>query len=162
MINPNTIWIGKDNTSQIDIRSHLRHNAGTNDVNELTGNVWLFAEKDWAHGDRLVEVGEKRFSHSERILQSVADCLVESLLVEATSRGVQIRSAKASIEGFFEPLARPGFLARLMSGPTRLELTLKVVSDADQRTIENLLTAARKSSPAFGIVDSSINLIVHQ
>ena len=156
MINTNSIWAYRGAAAEIDIRSHFKTSKAYDEGRELTGKVLLRTNSNWNRQDRLAEVSGRRFAHAEQIMQSVADCLVESLLVEATAQGVPIKSVNATVEAACEPMARPGVLSRLRSGPRKLELSLLVVSDASEEVIGRLVVAARRSSPAFDMVATGV------
>lgn len=158
MIQNNSFWNSRFNAANIDLRPRLTESTSSIDSEYVTGFVSINGNAEWRVNDRPVETSEVRLRHSERILQAVADCLVESVLVEATGRGIQIKSALARVEAVCPPIVRPHVVKPLRSGPARMEIVLQIDANATNAEIGQLVVAARKNSPAFDMVANGVKI----
>ena len=91
----------------------------------------------------------------ETVLAALGGCMTGAFAVQATARGVHIDSLTVDLEctidlnGFFglQPI-RPGL--------RDVTLSYRVVSDADEETLQEILDAARSLSPVFDTVTKPV------
>jgi len=112
----------------------------------------------WRSGDRPVTVGYSRLRLLERALDVTAQCLVESLLVAATARGVQVFRVEARIDVNAPAPRTPGGPSLAAAGPERATVTLRIDSPANKSTIARLVVEARNASPMFDLVSSGLTV----
>lgn len=84
----------------------------------------------------------------ETLLAALGSCITGTYAAQATSRGITLDKLEVSIEadidlqGFFQ-------LADVRSGLSNVQVTIKVKSDADAKTLQEIKEAALKSSPVY-------------
>lgn len=87
----------------------------------------------------------------ETVLAALGGCMTGTFAAQATARGVKLESLEVDLEctidlnGFFglKPV-RPGL--------SNVSLSYRVKSDADEKTLHDILEAARSLSPVFDTV----------
>ena len=91
----------------------------------------------------------------EAVLAALGGCMTGTFAAQATARGVKIDSLEVDLEctidlnGFFgiKPI-RPGL--------SNVRLSYRVASDADAKTLQEILDAARSLSPVFDTVTKPV------
>jgi putative redox protein len=90
----------------------------------------------------------------ESVLAAVAACAATSFALKATMEGVAVRSIEVSAEGTLDLKGLFGFGTSDRAGVNGIRIHLTVDADADDGTLEALLSSVWTSSP---VIDALVN-----
>jgi putative redox protein len=90
----------------------------------------------------------------EAVLSAVAACAATSFALKATMEGVAVRSIEVSAEGTLDLKGLFGFGTSDRAGVNGIRIHLTVDADADDGTLEALLSSVWTSSP---VIDALVN-----
>lgn len=87
----------------------------------------------------------------ETLLGALGACITGTFAAQATARGVRIDSLEVDVEGDIDLNGFFGLKA-IRPGLSDVKLAVRVTSDADEKTIQEILAAACSLSPVFDTV----------
>lgn len=96
----------------------------------------------------------------EIVLTALASCLIGGLAAVAQHRGIQVRSARATVEGDIDVQGILGMDPDIRNGFSAIRVTFDVDADASDDDVRALVAQSQKRSAVFDILTNPTNVSV--
>lgn len=93
----------------------------------------------------------------ETLLAALGSCMTGTFAAQATARGVKIEALEVDLEGMIDLNGFFG-LQPIRPGLSDVSLSFRVKSDADSKTLQEILEAAQSLSPIFDSVTKPVGV----
>ena len=97
----------------------------------------------------------------ESCMGSLAACLTQTIVIHATSRGIQIDSINIDVEGDVDLRGFTGIDSDVRPGAQQFRVNLKINSNtASKEQIDELHEIGKKFSPAFDTLTNGTSVVI--
>jgi uncharacterized OsmC-like protein len=96
--------------------------------------------------------GDKGANPVEYLLAGLAGCVTTSLVAHAAARGIKIDSIESTLDGDIDLQGLLQLDESVNPGYQGINISLKIVSDASDETLQELIELAKKASPVANTV----------
>ena len=96
----------------------------------------------------------------EYVLVALASCLTGGIAAVAQNRGIQLRSAQATIEGGMDLQGILGIDRDVRNGFDGIKVTYKIDADATPEEIRALVAQSQKRSAVYDVITNPTNVTV--
>ncbi|MCG8413184.1 MAG: OsmC family protein [Pseudomonadales bacterium] len=96
----------------------------------------------------------------ELVLSALAGCLTAGIASVAENRGIQLRAAKATVEGDMNLYGVLGIDSSVRNGFSAIRVIYDIDADASQEDLEALVAQSQKRSAVFDIITNPTNVSV--
>ena len=93
---------------------------------------------------------------TEALLHALASCLNTTFIYHASARGIKIDKLELSLEGTIDLRGMLGLEEGVRNGFHRIDVTIRIKSDAPPEKLKELCRLAEKHSPVFDIVTNPV------
>jgi len=109
------------------------------------------------HDEPPVILGDNRgVNPVEYALAAVAGCVTTTFVVNASARGIKVRSVRARLEGDLDLRGMLNLDPTVRNGYEQIRMKFDIDADAPREEIEELLRYAKNRSPVFDVITNPV------
>jgi uncharacterized OsmC-like protein len=97
----------------------------------------------------------------EYLLHALAACVTTSMVYHAAARGIHVDAVESTIEGDLDLRGFLGVDPNVRNGYQRIQITMKIDTDADERQWNTLTKLGPTFSPVFDTVTKGVPVDIH-
>ena len=153
--------------AKFTFRSACDWGEGTFNTNTINGYFGLGQEHDRKKTFKIESDHPEVFAAADRaptppeiVLAALASCLTGGLAAVAQHRGIQLRSARAIVEGDIDVRGILGMDQEIRNGFSAIRVSFEIDADASREDIEALVAQSQKRSAVFDILTNPTNVAV--
>ncbi|MCV2880405.1 OsmC family protein [Actibacterium sp. XHP0104] len=167
LIGARTAFEQMPEAAQFTFRSTCDWVTGTQNRNTLNGYFGLGQEHTRketftiaADHPEVFHAADTAPTPPEIVLAALASCLTGGLAAVAQHRGIQLRSARAVVEGDVDVRGILGMDADIRNGFSAIRVSFEVDADASEDDIRALVAQSQKRSAVFDMLTNPTNVTV--
>lgn len=97
----------------------------------------------------------------EFVLVGLSGCLTTSLVSQAAIKGIELKTVSSELEGNLDVRGFLGLSKEVRNGFESINVKFKIISDAPDEKIQELVDSAKQYSPVYDIITNKVPVSVN-